>query len=788
MFRNYFKIAFRNLSRNKGFSAINIIGLAIGMASALLILLWVQNERSIDRSYPNADRLYLLYNRDTIDHTIWAWNQTPKSIAPILKENYSAVEDASRYRDFRFLLTVGDKSINSDGAYADSGFIKMFGFPMLQGDPALALAGPNDIVLTDQTAKRLFGSRDPMGRIVRINNSDEFTVSGVLKDLSSTTSFHFDYLVPWLFMTHQGWNDEQNWGNNSVYTYVLLRHGVSEAAFNTQVENITRQHSNVTAKVFGEPMTRLHLYGTVKNGKLVADQLVTVRLFSIIAAFILLIACINFMNLSTARSEKRAREVGIRKVVGAYRISLIAQFIGESILIATIAFVMALFLAPISLSAFTQLVGEDLTIDFQSPYFWLFSVSFVLFTGLLAGSYPAFYLSSFRPVKVLKRAFTQAGALITVRKTLVVLQFSFAILLIICTLIIQQQIRFGMNRDAGYNRDQLVMVPTDGEAATHYDAIKRELLGSGAAIAVAQTPGPITEHWSDASGYHWPGSTKADEDVDFLTFATKSDFVKTMGITLLQGRDIDIDRYKSDSTALLLNESAARAMHLKIPTGQLVSQGNGQPFHVVGIFKDFILESPFTKQIAPMMIQGPHWADFNVAHIRLNPVNGTAAGLAMVEKIFHTYNPAYPFEYHFVDEAYGAKFKAEQQMNKLSGLFAALTIFISCLGLFALAAYTAENRIREIGVRKILGASVAGITGLLAKDFIRLVLIAFLIAAPISWLIMNKWLLNYGYRINIGWEVFVASGLLALIIAAITVSYQAINAAIANPVKSLRSE
>lgn len=494
------------------------------------------------------------------------------------------------------------------------------------------------------------------------------------------------------------------------------------------------------------------------------------------------------MNLSTARSEKRAREVGIRKVVGAYRKSLIAQFIGESILIATIAFVIAIFLARISLAAFTQLVGEDLAIDFQSPYFWLFSVGFVLFTGLLAGSYPAFYLSSFRPVKVLKRAFTQAGALITVRKTLVVLQFSFAILLIICTLIIQQQIRFGMNRDAGYNRDQLVMVPTSGEAASHYDAIKRELLESGASVAVTQTPGPITRHWSDASGYRWPGSTKADEDLDFLTFATKSDFVKTMGITLLRGRDIDIDRYKSDSTALLLNESAARAMHLKSPLGQLVSQGNGHPFHVVGIFKDFILESPFTKQIAPMMIQGPYWADFNVAHIRLNPANGTAADLTLIEKIFHKYNPAYPFEYHFVDEAYGAKFKAEQQINKLSGLFAALTIFISCLGLFALAAYTAENRIREIGVRKILGASVAGITGLLAKDFIRLVLIAFLIAAPVAWVLMSKWLLNYGYRINIGWEVFALSGLLALVIAAITVSYQSIKAAIANPVKSLRSD
>jgi putative ABC transport system permease protein len=788
MFRNYFTIAWRNLTRNKGFSIINILGLAIGMASALLILLWVQNELSIDRSYPNASRLYLLFNHGDVGGQDWAWNQTPKSIAPVLRKDYPAIEDAARYTDNRFLVTVGDTRLNSYGAFADSGFIQMFGFPLLQGDPARALTGTYDIVLTEQMAKRLFGNADPMGRTVRLDSNADFTVTGVLKDLPATTSFHFNYLVSWLYMTHLGWNDDQNWGDNSIYTYVLLRPGVPEASFNTQVENVTRRHSRVTAKVFGEPMSRLHLYGTVKNGKLIADKLATVRLFSLIAAVILLIACINFMNLSTARSEKRAREVGIRKVVGAFRKSLIAQFIGESTVIAAFAFIIAIFLARISLPAFNQLVREELTIDFQSPGFWLFSAGFICFTGLLAGSYPAFYLSSFRPVKVLKGGFRQAGALVNTRKALVILQFSFAIILIICTAIIQQQIHYGMNRDAGYNRDQLLIVPTDGQAGDHFDAIRQELLSSGAAVAVTHSPGPITRHWSDASGYHWPGSTTADMETDFLTFAAKSDFVKTMGITLLAGRDIDIDQYKSDSTAMLVNETAARMMHMQNPLGQLVSQGNSQPFHIVGVIKDFILESPFTKQIAPMMIRGPLWADFNVAHIRLDPAKGASADLALTEKIFRKYNPAYPFEYHFVDEAYDEKFKDEQQIDKLSALFTSLTIFISCLGLFALAAYTAENRIREIGVRKVLGASVTGITALLAKDFIGLVLIAFLIAAPVAWLLMNKWLLNYGYHITIGWEIFAASGLLAMFIATITVSYQSIKAAIANPVKSLRTE
>jgi hypothetical protein len=534
-------------------------------------------------------------------------------------------------------------------------------------------------------------------------------------------------------------------------------------------------------------MRRLHLYSKAQNGQLVGDKIITVRLFIAIAAFILLIACINFMNLSTARSERRAREVGVRKAVGAARGSLIIQFIGESTLIAAMAFMIALLLTRISLAAFNQLVGQELTVNYSSPFFWLFGIGFILFTGLLAGSYPAFYLSSFRPATVLKGSFKKVNTLITTRKALVVLQFSFAIILIICTMIVFKQLRYGIDRDAGYNRDQLVYFSTDGPAHNHYAAIRQELLNSGAAIAVTYLPGPITRHWSDGQGFHWPGSTTQDEQIDFRTFGTRSDFVKTMGITLLQGRDIDIDSYPSDSTAVLLNESAVRAMRLKDPIGQSVSRGD-EHSHIVGVIKDFILESPFTSEIVPMIISGPRYDWFQVIHFKLNPAHSTAADLALAETIFHKYNPAYPFEYHFVDESYAQKFKAEQQTTRLSALFAALTIFISCLGLFALAAYMAENRIREIGVRKVLGASVTSITTLLTREFIYLVLIAFLIAAPVAWSIMSKWLLNYGYRIAITWDIFALTGATALFIALATVSYQAINAALANPVKSLRTE
>jgi ABC-type antimicrobial peptide transport system permease subunit len=622
--------------------------------------------------------------------------------------------------------------------------------------------------------------------MVRVDSNAIFTVTAVLKDLPPNTSFEFDYLLPWSFMTKLGW-DDQWWGNNSVSTFVLLKPGTTPDAFNAKVKDITISHSKETEKVFAYPVSRLHLYGKSENGQLVAGRVAMVRLFAIIAGFILLIACINFMNLSTARSEKRAKEVGIRKVVGAYRGSLVVQFIGESILLALLAFFIALLLVQISLSGFNMLVGKELHIDYSSPYFWLFSVTFVLFTGLIAGSYPAFYLSAFNPSKVLKGTFKNNTALVTPRKVLVVLQFSFAIILIICTLIIQRQIRYAQDRSAGYNRSNLVYTWTQGEVTRHYDAIKQQLLSSGAAVSVTRSSNPITRRWSDSWGFHWQGSTDEDLKLDFVRMGADADFVKTMGATLLQGRDINIHEYPYDTASVMLNESAVKAMRLKDPIGQIVSDGGGQSWHIVGVVKDFIFESPFEMKISPTMIQGPR--DFaQVIHLRLNPANSITTNVAKVEKIFKQYNPQYPFECIFTDESYALKFKEEQRTGQLAALFAGLTIFISCLGLFGLATYMAENRIKEIGVRKVLGASVAGITTLLAKDFIKLVLAAFIIAAPIAWFSMDKWLEGYGYRIDIGWGVFALSGGLAVLIAILTVSYQSIRAAVANPVKSLRSQ
>jgi ABC-type antimicrobial peptide transport system permease subunit len=787
MLHNYLKIAIRNLLRNKGFSAINISGLAIGMASALLILLWVQNELSFDRWYPNTTRLYKLYNRDHIQGSLQAWPNTPKVLAPYVKKDFAAVEDVTRYRNVVYLLSTGDTRLNASGACADSGFLKMFGLPLAKGDATHALNTPSGIVLTQHLAKTLFGNNDPMGKTVRIDSNNNFTVTAVLNDLPANTSFEFDYLLPWSFMARYSTDNEQ-WGTNSVYTFVLLKPGASQPAFDREIKEVSIKHSGhqVTAEVFTQPMSRLHLYSKSENGVLVGDRIHIVRLFTLIAGFILLIACINFMNLSTARSERRAREVGIRKVVGAFRGSLVGQFIGESILIAALSFALALLLTHLTLDAFNQLVGKQLEIQFDNPAWYIFAIGFVVFTGLVAGSYPAFYLSAFQPVKVLKGSFRRVHALISTRKVLVILQFSFAIILIISTLIVRRQIQFAQDRDTGYDRNHLVYTFNQGDIPQHYEAIKHDLLGSGAVISMSRSLSPITQHWSDGWNYSWEGCTEADKRIDFVNLSSDVDFCRTMGATLLAGRDIDIYKYPTDSSAVMLNATAVRMMRIKDPVGLTIRNDDGASFHVVGVIKDFVLESPYGN-IAPMLIFNSG-TFFQVIHMKLNPSWPVAANMAQLEKVFRQYNPLYPTPFLFVDESYAGKFRAEQQIGTLAALFAGLTIFISCLGLFALATYMAENRIREIGVRKVLGASVTGITAMLAKDFVWLVLIAFLVAAPVAWLVMDQWLINYTYRIPIGWDIFALAGGLALFIAVATVSYQAVRAAIANPVKALRSE
>jgi len=786
MLKNYFKIAFRNLWRNKGFSAINIAGLAIGMASAMLILLWIQNELSHDQFHEKKDNLYMAWNRDVFDGAKQCWSTTPKILAPTLKKDYPEIEQATRVNwNQQLLFSVGEKRLTVTGTMVDPDFLNMFSFPLLRGNPQHALDNGYSVVVTEKLGHKLFGTEDPMGKVVRIDNKNNFTVTGVMKDLPNNTRFDFEYLLPWEYM-RMNHNDDSSWGNNSTQTYVLLKPNANIDALNAKVKNITIQHqTGDKTEVFLYPVSKLWLYSKFIDWKPAGGRIATVRVFGLIAIFILLIACINFMNLSTARSEKRAREVGIRKVAGARRSSLIGQFLGESILIALISGILAILIVQLSLSGFNDLTHKQLAIEYNNGFFWLSALVFILITGIIAGSYPAFYLSSFAPIKILKGTFKRSSSPVTARKVLVVVQFTFAIILIISTIIVEKQIRYAQERESGYSKQNLVYVFLEGDIVKNFDLIKQELISSGAATNVSKTSAPLTEGWSDTWGFEWAGKD-LNSKIDVDRFCSAGDLVKTAGMTLVEGRDIDPVTYLTDSTACMVNQSTVKLMKDPHPIGHIISEGDNSHWHIVGVIKDFILRSPYMP-LRPMVIVGPKgW--FNVMHIKLNSDKPTSADLAIAGKIFKKYNPEYPFTALFVDEQYEKKFSDEKRTATLSSLFAGLTIFISCLGLFGLSAYMAENRKKEIGIRKILGASAARITSLLSIDFIKLVVISIVVAIPVAIWAMEKWLKGYEYRISMSWWIFFVSGVTAVIIALATVSFQAVRAAMSNPVKSIRTE
>ncbi len=786
MFKNYLKIAWRNLIRNKGFSILNIAGLSIGLTVFTLIILWINFELGFDRFHENQERIYEVNNQYDVEGEIWTWNSTPKAMAPAIKKDYPEVEHVSRYfYDTSFLFSVDDKRIKATGTIVDPDFLNIFSFPLVQGDIASVFSDVNSVVITETFAKKMFGDKDPIGEIVVIDNADTFKVTGILKDLPTNTDFTFEFLVPWAYLTQKGW-DDTHWGNNSVATYVMLKKDVNFSDFSTKIktlrENYDEDSSDMVTLLY--PYSRTYLYNEFENGKEVGGRIDLIKMFGIIAAIILIIACINFMNLSTARSEKRAKEVGVRKVMGAPKKHLIYQFLGESILISAIAAIFSILLVLLVLPAFNDLVGHELELDFTSMWFWISALAIVLFTGLLAGSYPALYLSAFKPSAVLKGTFHKADTLITPRKVLVVVQFSVAIILITSTLIISQQLDKVQNRQLGYSKDNLIYTFLEGDIDKNYELIKKELLNSGAASSITKTSSPITESWSNTWGFEWSGKNENDKTI-VLRLIADDVVAETMGLELLSGRDLNLQEFPTDSTAVLLNESAVSLMGFNEPLGQIIKD-NGIEWHVVGVVKDFVFNSPFQK-IEPLVIEGAKgW--FNVMHMKLNEANSTSENLAIVENIYKKYNPEYPFDFEFVDGEYAEKFSDQQRTGKLATLFTLLTILISCLGLFGLASYMAENRIKEVGIRKVLGASVTTIVTLLSKDFLKLVAISILIAIPIAWYYMYNWLEEFDFRISISVWVFAIAGGLTLVIALVTVSFQAIKAARANPVKSLRSE
>ncbi len=785
MFKTYFKIAFRQLLKNKTFSFINIFGLSIGMTAVILISLWVHNEMTYDNFHANKDRIYELWNKGEWSNKMWCWNTTPKVAHKFLIADLPEVEKTARMNwNSTNLFSYGEKRMNGNGNMVDPEFLDIFTFPMIRGNAKEALKQPNSIVISQSFAKKMFGDADPMGKILKRDNLDNFVVSGIISDPPVNSRFSFQYLIPWSFLISKE-GDEENWGNNSVKNFVLLKNNSSFASAQTKVKGLRKKHQTDYEGIdmFLYPLERWRLYSNFENGEESGGRVELVRLFIIISGFILLIACINFMNLSTARSEKRAREVGIRKTIGVLRSSLIGQFLGESVLLVLIAFGVSLLLVQLCLPAFNQLILKELKPDYSDPYFWMASLAFILLTGLLAGFYPAFYLSSFKPVAVLKGTFKAANALITPRKILVVVQFSFAIVLIISTIIVRQQIEHVQKRDAGYAKENLIYHFLSPDLEKTYDQLKREILANNLALSVTKTSAPITQGWSDSWGFEWEGKDPNDK-TDFDRYCVDEGFVTTMGVKLVKGRDLNLKEFPTDSSAMLINESALKVMGFKDPIGKIIKDGDSQ-WHIVGVIKDFILNSPYypTK---PMIIQGAKgW--FNVIHMRLRD-NAGVADLKRLEAVFKKYNPAFPFEYVFVNEEYGQKFNDEQRMGTFATVFAILTIFISCMGLFGLATYMAENRVKEIGIRKVLGASVTNITSLLASDFLKLVLISIVIATPVAWWFMHQWLSDYPYHVEIKWWVFLIAGLLSIVIAVLTVSFQSVKAALTNPVKNLRTE
>lgn len=785
MFKNYCTVAWRNLVRNKTFSFINITGLAIGMAGAILVMLWIAHQFSVDKFHQKKDRIYQVFNLITTDGEKEAHSGTSSLLGPVMQASYPQVEEMFRINWVANLIfTTGDKHLEAYGYFTDPGFLRTLDFPLISGDKNKALDRPESIILTERFAKRLFGNENAIGKAVKIDSNANFIVTGVMKNLPRNTNFDFEYLIPMEYRKKIDW-EIPKWDDYGVQTFVLLKPGISGAEATSLFTDVVKTHApEMKNELFVHPMEKWHLYSRFENGKIAGGHIDQVRLFAIIGVFILLIACINYMNLSTAKSEKRAREVGIRKVIGARKSSLVWQFIGESVLMASIAGILALLLAEISVGFFNSLVFANLALPYTNPWFWLFGISLVLLTGIIAGSYPALYLAANKPINALKNKFKEAKYLVTPRRVLVVFQFSFAIVFIICTIVIYRQLRLGQEKDLGYTPKNLVYIYLRGDIPKHYLQVTHELYNSGAIESVTRTNSPISFIWTGDGTFEWAGKDPKVKTM-FATYHSDNDFAKTMGIEILSGRDINSVVYPGDTMAVLLNESAVKAMGLKHPVGASIhnNQGNWQ---IVGVIRDFATGSPYDP-VRPVIVQGPrNW--FGTLSFRLKEKGNTKHQLAKIGAILQKYNPDYPSNFVFADEDLKRAFTGERHTGKLAALFAGLAIFISCLGLYALAAYMAASRIKEIGVRKVLGASVTSITTLLSKDFLKLVLIAFIIASPVAWWMMRSWLNNYAYRVNIDWWIFAVTAILSVVIAMVTISFQSIRAAISNPVKSLRTE
>ncbi|WP_299533486.1 ABC transporter permease [Ulvibacterium sp.] len=796
MFKNYLKIAWRNLWKNKGYSAIHIGGLGVGIAVVLLIGLWVHDELTFNTVHKNYDHVAKVLMNKTINGEKRTRHIIPYPLGDELRNIYGdhfehVVMSSS---PSNYVLSKDEKQLIRNGAFMEEDAMRMFSLPMVSGNWN-GLMEPNSIVLSRATARMLLGNDNPIGQQIRINNALDVLVTGVFEDLPFNSELRdLKFIAPWeLYVSSTDWvrraRDENLWDNNSYQLFAQISpksvmDQVSLRIRNAVYDNLPKRSRRSRPELFLHPMKDWHLKSSWKNGVQTNGPILYVWLFGLIGIFVLLLACINFMNLSTARSLKRAKEVGVRKVVGSNKRQLIGQFLTESLLTTFFAFLLAVVLVLLGLSSFNQLANKQIVFPMLSLSFWSLCLLFIMITSILAGSYPALYLSAFRPVKVLKGKQLSAKSTLTIRKGLVVLQFTISVLLVLGTLVIVQQIQHTKDRPIGYDKEQLVMMEKKTEDYEgKYNLLRQQLKTNKIVAEVAESSSPLTEVWNSNGGFDWEGKDP-DLSINLVTFFVSHDYGKAVGWDILEGRDFSRS-FASDSTAFILNEAALAYMGLDNPVGKTIRWGD-QDHEVIGIVGNIVTESPF-EAVKPA-VYTINYDNTNWMVLSLLPKRSVSESLAGIASIFKRHVPNVPFDYHFVDDAFAKKFRAEERIGKLSGMFSVLAIFISCLGLFGLASFMAERRTKEIGIRKVLGASILELWKMLSKEFLVLVSFACLVAVPIAVYFMGRWLENYEYRAKMPYWIFLVVVFGALLITLFTVSFQSMRAARQNPIKSLRTE
>lgn len=787
---NYFKSTLRNLWKNRGYSSLNVAGLAVGVACASLIFLWVENEVTFDHDVPNRDHIYKVMGNEIHNGIAYTGSNMPGPMAAVLPDEVAGIRYASRIPDdlTTALVTSDNKTFYEKGHYVDSTFLSMIDPPLLKGSPEKALNDMSAIVITERMALKFFATTDVLGKTLYIDNDKLFTITGVVQDPHANSSFQADWYVRYeLLESKYPWLTR--WDANAATILVELYPDADINAINEKLTKVYKDRNpNSTNSCFVFPMNDWHLYYSFSNGSPDGNgQIKYVKLFTIIACIILLVACINFMNLATARSEQRVKEVGVRKTLGAGRRILISQFLSESLMLAFVSVLMSVAIVYFVLPAFNSLVGKELALRMTDWRHIGALLTVTLTCGLLAGSYPAFYLSSFNPIQVLKGVKIKASSGF-VRKGLVVVQFMVSITLMIASVIIYQQIGFTKGRDVGYTVKQTILMEMRGAMRENFTAIRSELIRKGVIENATMSISPVFQFgWYDASDFSWQGKDP-NEKISILTEAVTPEYISTVGMTIKDGRDFNADA-KTDVGNIIINEAFARMISDRSPVGEEILNGTNR-LKIIGVVKDFIYGNIYRHSPPPVILtSNPDVSTFlRILTIRLASSSDIQGNLREIEKVMKVYNPEYPFEYRFTDTEFDKLFKTEALAQNLAGIFAGLAVFISCLGLFGLASYTTQRRSKEIGIRKILGATANNITSMISSDFLKLVGMSFLVAFPVSWLIMNNWLQSYEYRTPIYWWVFGGVGLLTLVCTMLTVGFQTLKAALRNPTEVLRTE